>query len=181
MINGRKTWLELIDEVMGVQGEGPDGFVANLDGQLNVPYYDRTDVEACLYDVSLLMLRQLAVSSPDLLGPDAIVERTVSSGNLLNQNIINCLSAKIDGVSAVEVTPAQWLQNKETSSKIYSFFSGAVFFSGGTIGVFEFIVEPPLFAWETNGIILPPGLDSRRVTMTAELLELQDYLPAGRI
>lgn len=181
MTDGRKTWAELIDEIAGQQGEPDSSVFPILIGQVNVPYFRREEIEQCLYDVSLVILHELADMSPDLLGASAYSELTATSGDTVPLAVINCTSAKIDSKSAVEVPPATWLQNRETTSKIYAFFGGNVYFSGGTTGVFEFTIEPALSLWQSDVHILPPGLDMRRISMCCNLLELSDYLPAGRI
>lgn len=182
-VNGRLRWQELLDEIARRMGEidvAGNTYPSGVAGQANMPYNLKSDVEDILLEVSQASLRELTfdeIQDVGLRGVNAVVG-TVSP-IVVPENAIGLISSIIDLGVAAEVTPAMFYQGI-TRSAVFMFAARNVYYNG-TNAAFEIAIEPTLANWRLNAIILPPAYDNKRIDEVCHILEVGDYLPAGRL
>lgn len=179
---GRLTWTEKLD---AIQARMNEAFVA-VDPQLNIPYFDRTEIERILLEVSNANLKELSIEDISAVGKDAIDEYTNAVSPIaINIKSIDVVSATYDGKPMVEVTPAAFFQNDYagiTTSAMFSVFGGNIYFvDTGASAVFQVLAYQSLADWQATPDLLPPAYDEKVIRETCEILELADYVPVERI
>ena len=157
-----------------------------VDPQLNVPYFDRAEIERVLLEVSNSNLRELSIEDLDAVGAGAVDEYlNAVSPIAIDPKSVDIVSAKLDDLPIIEVTPAQFFQNNYSgviATKMFTVFNNEIYFTmtGGT-AYFQVLANQILTDWQTIPDILPPGYDEKVIRETCDILEIADYVPVERI
>lgn len=177
-LNGRLLWTELLDEIQRRQSENSTA----PSPQFDIPYFQRSDVEQTLWEVSNSKLREVGVTTMGNIASGAVTSLSGASPLSMPANAIGVINVTIDGGPAVEVDPDRfYFMNTGPATKLVTFANRQLLFIGTSADV-NILIEPDLSVWQSDPqpSLLPPGYDEERIADVCEILELQDYLPAGR-
>ncbi|MBU6231341.1 hypothetical protein KGP36_01630 [Patescibacteria group bacterium] len=185
------AWADLIAQIASEQREIEDTQADFSDYEPMLPYWDQTDIENFLLEISQRKLRDLNPDALQAAGSDAVTIITGTSVTL-PQNAIGVSGALIQlnngdttWKPAQRVSISQWYQAYNASASNFTVYAilanGQIAFKGYQIQL-TVLVEPALGSWQNDDLILPPaGFDEERKEWVHGRLAVQDFEPEGAL
>jgi hypothetical protein len=185
-------WSDLIAHIAYRERETEIVSSNPVQNEANNPYWELSDIELLLAEISNRLLREIPQPDLESLGSLALQFLTLSSGDALPLNTIDVLGVTIQTSTttgkwypAQYVSPASWFQvygaNPDMVITRWTVFNGQ-FWCSGTSGKAVVLLEPQLSDYQSDTLILPPvGYDEIRVDWVHKMLQVEDFMPGGRV
>jgi hypothetical protein len=183
------TWNELIAAVSNRLRESEDPDADQPIGEVDVPYYTKTQIENSLLEISNQKL--LEVSPEELQDSTAVVTTAnMSSGTAFTSRYLRILSVTIRPqvsdtvyVASQPMTPAAFIQQQNADVNIvagWSVFDNKLYFIGGRATMVG-IPEVSLANWRALSNLLPDGYDEERIDWVTKQLQIMNFMPKGSV
>lgn len=181
-------WQEMLDAVTQRFRE-PEILSAPIPGELDIPYFEKAELESHLLIVCNDLLRE--ISPDDLMAVGGAAETAVSGsavymGAMFRSldkpaNAIGILAYTIGGEPCVEGAPTGFFQLVKVDSALDSAFLFAgdkvIFYGDGSRSLkMIFLLELPLATWQSDVPIFPPGYELEAIERCVTRLHTIDYL-----
>lgn len=185
-------WVDLIAHVAARERELELQSTNDVESEAFNPYWERSDVELLLCEISQRLLREIPEMDMEALGSAAVQFITPASGDVLPLNTLNVLGVTVQTDATVNkwfpsqwVSPESWFQTYTASAKRmlnrWTTFNGQFFYIGNAANVI-LLVEPDISVFQSDTLVLPPvGYDEIRVDWTHKILQVEDNMPGGRV
>lgn len=182
------SWNEKIAAILD-RLRTPDELPIDIPGQIDIPYYNRGDVEAMLLEFTQQKLREIPESELDAVGSVAIARVTMASGATISLDKVKLLAVAVkiyagDSFFAPAVwnRPAQFRQIANVPATTpayiaaYTTYDGKFYYIGSSARV-TWLVEPTLATARTNAVILPPVYDEECIEWVVRQMQITNYIP----
>lgn len=186
------SWTQKISAVLA-RLRTPDELPIDIPGQIDIPYYNREDVEAMLLEFTQQKLRELSAAELDGVGSVAILRATIASGTTMSVDKVKILSAAIKiyagdafYATAVWQRPAQYRQIANIPATVpayiaaYTTYDGKFFYIGSDARVI-WLLEPTLATARTDAVMLPPTYDQESIDWVVRQMQITNYMPEGGV
>ncbi len=186
------SWTALIEQIASRERELELISTNDLENEAFNPYWTREDVELLFKEISDRLIREIPQPDLEALGSLAIALRTYTNGDELTLDVVNVLGVTISTSAtagswypASYVSPASFFQvfhaDPDANLTRWTVFDGRVWFLG-TSAKLVVLVEPSIGDYQGNALALPPvAYDDARVDWVHKMLQVEDFMPGGRI
>ena len=167
----------------------PEILTPPIPGELDIPYFDKDELEDHLLIVCNDLLREVSEDDLMAIGSAALTTKSGSAvfrGSMFRSldipdDVVGVLAETIGGEPCVEAAPAGFFQLIKVDSSLdsaYLFAEGkGLFYGDGSRSLrMTFLLELDLQTWQSDVVILPPAFELEAIERCVARLHMIDFL-----